>query len=49
MTVVELRDAVRIDVAARWHRFWPPTALAVVLLIDAAWVALLSYGLVKLF
>ena len=49
MTVVEFRDAVRVDVVAWWHRLWPPTALAVALLIDVAWVALLSYELVKLF
>jgi len=49
MTVTELRDALRVDAAVWWHRFWPLTALAVAVLIDAAWVALLSYGLVRLF
>jgi hypothetical protein len=48
MTVLELRDAVRVDVVVLWHRVWPPTALAVALIVDVAWVGLLGYGLVKL-
>jgi len=48
MTVLELRDAVQVDVVALWHRAWPPVALAVALIVDVAWVVLLGYGLVKL-
>jgi len=48
VTFLELRDAARVDVVAWWHRVWPPTALAVALLIDAAWIGLLSYGLMRL-
>jgi len=48
MTVLELRDAVRVDVVAWWHRVWPPTALAVALIVDVVWVGLWGYALVKL-
>jgi len=48
MTVLELRNAVRVDVVALWRRAWPVAALAVALIVDVAWVGLLGYGLVKL-
>jgi len=48
MTVVDFGDAVRVDMVALWHRAWPPTALALALMVDVAWVGLLGYGLVKL-
>jgi hypothetical protein len=33
---------------AWWDRVWPPAALAVAALINAVWVGLLGYGLVRL-
>jgi hypothetical protein len=42
MSVLELRDAVRVNVMAWWHRVWPPTLLAVALIVDVAWVGLLG-------
>jgi hypothetical protein len=48
MTVLELRDAVRGNVVAWWHRVWPPIVLALALIVDVAWVGLLGYALVKL-
>jgi hypothetical protein len=48
MMVLELRDAGRVDIIAWWNRAWPPTALAVALIVDLAWVGLLGYGLVRL-
>ena len=31
-----------------WHRAWPLAGLAIALLANAAWIGLLTYGLVKL-
>ena len=39
---------MQVAFVALWDRVWPPAALAVALLIDAAWVGLLGYGLVRL-
>ena len=48
MTILELKDAVRVDVVALWDQVWPPAALGVALAVNLAWIGLLGYGLVRL-
>ena len=31
-----------------WHRAWPLACIAIALLVNAAWIGLLTYGLVRL-
>ena len=31
-----------------WHRAWPLACIAIVVLVNAAWIGLLTYGLVRL-
>ena len=33
------------DAVSYFHRTWPPTALAVVFIINGVWIGLLGYGL----
>jgi hypothetical protein len=37
-----------IDPVSYIYRAWPPIALAVALLINAAWIGLLAYGVFEL-
>ena len=37
--------ASAVSLISYFHRAWPPTALVVVLIINAAWVGLLARGL----
>jgi hypothetical protein len=37
--------AAAASLISYFHRAWPPTALVVVLIINAAWVGLLARGL----
>ena len=43
-----MKNSVPVDFVAWWHRVWPPTALAAAMIVDAAWIGLLGYGVVKL-
>ena len=31
-----------------WHRAWPLACIAIAVLVNAAWIGLLTYGLVTL-
>jgi len=31
-----------------WHRAWPLAGVTIALLVNAAWIGLLTYGLVRL-
>jgi hypothetical protein len=31
-----------------WHRAWPLACIAIPVLVNAAWIGLLTYGLVRL-
>jgi hypothetical protein len=31
-----------------WHRAWPLACIAIAVLVNAAWIGLLTYGLVRL-
>ena len=50
MSVSPLTIAVPavIEPVSYIHRAWPPMALTVALLINAAWIGLLAYGAVEL-
>jgi hypothetical protein len=49
-SVLPLKVAVPlgVDLDSYFHRAWPPIALAVVLMINTAWIGLLAYGAFEL-
>ena len=42
-----MRNVIRVAVVAWWGRVWPPAALGVAVLIDAARIGLLGYGIAR--